>query len=61
MHEATLSDELTDDLSQPQKKYRVFRNATPLKDPITGEILGYEAQYVGKALLVRSEGQARQY
>jgi len=26
-----------------------------LKDPISGEVLGYEAQYVGKALLVRSE------
>ncbi len=35
--------------------YRVFRNATPLKDPTSGEILGYEAQYVGKAQLVSSE------
>ena len=35
--------------------YRVFRNATPLKDPTTREILGYEAQYVGKAELVRGE------
>jgi LysM repeat protein len=35
---------------------RVYRNATPLKDPGTGEILGYEAQYIGKAELVRSEG-----
>jgi len=35
--------------------YRVFRNATPLKDPTTGEVLGYEAQYVGKAQLVSSE------
>jgi LysM domain len=34
---------------------RVFRNATPLKDPATREILGYEAQYVGKALLERGE------
>ena len=47
--------ELQDDPAQKQKAYRVFRNATPLKDPLTGEILGYEAQYVGKALLVRSE------
>ena len=38
-----------------QQAYRIFRNATPLKDPGTGEVLGYEAQYVGKALLVRSE------
>ena len=36
-------------------EYRVFRNATPLKDPVTNVILGYEAQYVGKASLVRSE------
>ncbi len=35
--------------------YRVFRNAVPLKDPITAEILGYEAQYLGKAELVRGE------
>ncbi|MCW5654923.1 LysM peptidoglycan-binding domain-containing protein [Hydrogenophaga sp.] len=35
--------------------YRVFRNAVPLKDPTTGAILGYEAQYVGKAQLVTSE------
>ncbi|MFC5519771.1 LysM peptidoglycan-binding domain-containing protein [Polaromonas jejuensis] len=35
--------------------YRVFRNATPLKDPSTQKILGYEAQYVGKAELVRGE------
>ena len=35
--------------------YRVFRNATALKDPTTREILGYEAQYVGKAELVRGE------
>ncbi|HEY5580240.1 MAG TPA: LysM domain-containing protein [Rhodoferax sp.] len=46
---------LIDEPSQKQKAYRVFRNATPLKDPVTGEILGYEAQYVGKALLVHGE------
>ncbi|MBC7438071.1 MAG: LysM peptidoglycan-binding domain-containing protein [Bdellovibrionales bacterium] len=36
-------------------EYRVFRNATPLKDPVTKVVLGYEAQYVGKAELVRGE------
>ena len=41
------------------KQYRVFRNATPLKDPATGEILGYEAQYVGKATLIRGETTAQ--
>jgi hypothetical protein len=35
--------------------YRIFREATALKDPITGEVLGLEAQYLGKALLARSE------
>ena len=49
-------EELLDDPTLKQKAYRVFRNATALKDPISGEVLGYEAQYVGKALLVRSEG-----
>lgn len=47
--------ELMDDPTKAQKLYRVFRNATPLKDPLTGEVLGFEAQYVGKALLARSE------
>ncbi len=36
-------------------QYRVFRNATPLKDPNTGLVLAYEAQYVGKAELVRGQ------
>lgn len=39
----------------PIKTFRVFRNATPLKDPGTGEILGYEAQYLGKVQLQRGE------
>ena len=38
-----------------QQVFRLFRNATPLKDPGTGEVLGYEAQYIGKAQLTRSE------
>lgn len=37
------------------QRFRVFRNATALKDPGTGEVLGYEAQYLGKAALARSE------
>lgn len=39
----------------PIKTFRIFRDATPLKDPATGEILGYEAQYLGKAQLQRGE------
>ncbi len=46
---------LIDDPARPQKIYRIFRTATPLLDPLTGAVLGYEAQYVGKASLVRGE------
>lgn len=35
--------------------YRVFRDALALKDPVNGEVLGYEAQYLGKAELIRGE------
>jgi nucleoid-associated protein YgaU len=45
---------LSDAKGQPVD-YRVFRNTTPLKDPTTGAILGYEAQFVGKAELVKGE------
>ena len=45
---------LSDARGQPLD-YRIFRNATPLKDPTTGVILGYEAQFLGKAELVRGE------
>jgi hypothetical protein len=37
------------------RDFRIFRNATALKDPGTGEVLGYEAQYVGRAKLIRGE------
>jgi LysM repeat protein len=45
---------LSDEKGKPFN-FRVFRNAKPLKDPTTQEILGYEAQYVGQAELVRGE------
>ena len=45
---------LSDAKGQPLD-YRVFRNATPLKDPATQAILGYEAEFLGKVELVRSE------
>ena len=35
--------------------YRIFRNAVPIKDPATHEVLGYEGKFVGRARLVRSE------
>jgi hypothetical protein len=37
-------------------EFRVFRNAVPLRDPITRAVLGYEAQYLGQAELQRGEG-----
>ena len=36
-------------------EYRVFRTAKPLKDPVSGEILGYEGQYVGRVNMARSQ------
>lgn len=35
--------------------FRVFREAVPLRDPVTGRVLGYEARYLGNAELVRGE------
>lgn len=40
------------------QEYRVFREPVPLRDPSTGEVLGYEARYVGRARALRS-GEAR--
>jgi hypothetical protein len=37
------------------RRFRIFRDAVPLKDPVTGEILGYEAKYLGNASLVEGE------
>ena len=37
------------------RAFRVFRNVTPLKDPGTGEVLGYEAKFLGRATLARAE------
>jgi hypothetical protein len=35
------------------RDFRVFREATPMVDPDTGEVLGYESRYVGTAEFVR--------
>jgi len=40
------------------REYRIFREARPLKDPTTAEVLGYEANYVGAAEYVR-QGESR--
>jgi nucleoid-associated protein YgaU len=36
-------------------EYRIFRSAKPLLDPYTKAVLGFEAQFLGNAELVRSE------
>jgi len=38
--------------------FRIFREPKPLKDPSTGEILGYEAVYVGASEAIRA-GETR--
>ena len=43
------------DPTRAAEEYRVFRNARPLRDPDTKLILGYEAQFLGKVTLQRSE------
>ena len=40
------------------RSFTLFRDSKPLRDPSTGEVLGFEAGYVGTADLVRSEGVA---
>jgi hypothetical protein len=38
------------------RDYRIFREAKPLKDPSSGEVLGYEARFVGGAEYTRQGG-----
>ncbi|MEN9538586.1 MAG: hypothetical protein RLZZ126_821 [Pseudomonadota bacterium] len=46
--------------SGKDNELRVVRNLVPLKDPGTGEVLGYEAQYIGKARVVAPELRTEQ-
>ena len=41
---------------QDIRDWRVFRQAVPLHDPLTKELLGYEARYLGVAEYVRQGG-----
>jgi hypothetical protein len=41
-----------------QSDWRIFRQAVPLRDPTTQEILGYEARFVGSANYVREGGSS---
>ena len=43
-----------------RQQFRIFRGAMPLKDPVTGDVLGYEGHYVGQAVLLGSEGQSEE-
>lgn len=54
----TASQPLVDNKTKPVV-YRVFREATPLKDPVSGLVLGYEARFIGRAVLVRGESTER--
>lgn len=37
------------------RHFQVYRSAVALKDPLTGTVLGYEAQYLGRAELIQGE------
>ena len=37
----------------PQREYRIFREARPMTDPTSGELLGFEASFVGTAEYTR--------
>ncbi len=37
--------------------FRIFREARAVHDPVTHAVLGYEARYVGRALLVQAQGR----
>jgi len=52
--EALQGAALTLEPGQP-RRHRIYRNAVPLTDPASGEVLGYEAQFIGQSELVRSE------
>jgi LysM repeat protein len=43
--------------NEPQE-FRVFRNSRPLRDPVSQAVLGYEAEFVGTAELIRPESTA---
>ena len=38
------------------REFQLFREGRPLNDPATGELLGFEARYLGRADFVRAEG-----
>ena len=51
---AVLPQDLATEKTSPYQ-YRVYRDAVPLKDPTTGNVLAYEARYLGTAELIRGQ------
>ena len=45
-------------IKEPMDSYRIFRNAKPLRDFETKEVLGYESVYLGTANLLRPAGES---
>ena len=40
------------------RNFTLFRQSTPLRDPLSNELLGHEARYIGTADFVRADGTA---
>jgi len=40
------------------RSFTLFRQSKPLRDPLSNEVLGYEAAYIGTAEFVRADGTA---
>jgi len=40
------------DITETSEVWDIFRPSVPLRDPVTNEVLGYEAQYLGSARVV---------
>ncbi len=51
---ASQAQDLSTEKTAPTR-YRIYRNAVPLRDPNTNQIIAYEAQYLGAADIVRGE------
>ena len=57
-HEGTATGQALSMAPGSPRQLGIYRNAVPLLDPQTQELLGYEAQFIGQARLVRGESHA---
>lgn len=48
---------LLDGAAGARAPFGIFREARPVRDPVSQAVLGYEARYVGRALLVKPQGR----